>query len=309
MECAVSISHRHIEVFRAVMTSGSVTGAASLLYTSQPTVSRELARLEQLLGFALFERQRGRLQPTAPALALFDEVQRSYIGLERIAGVAANLGRQDRGQLSLLCLPAFAHALLPAVCRRFAAGHHGVGIAITPQESPLLEEWLSAQRYDLGLTEHEAAPPGTRLQAQWLADEVCVLPDGHPLLARTVLAPQDFAGQAFVSLSPDDPYRVQLDRVFADAGVARQMLLETHSAVAVCAMVAAGLGVAIVNPLTALSLAGQGVQLRRFAVSVPFRVSLVLPEFRPATPLTGAFADAVVAELAHATAALAEALA
>ena len=50
------ITHRHIEVFRAVMTTGSATGAADLLHSSQPTVSRELARLESLLGYALFER-------------------------------------------------------------------------------------------------------------------------------------------------------------------------------------------------------------------------------------------------------------
>ena len=50
------ITHRHIEVFRAVMTAGSATGAADLLHSSQPTVSRELATLESLLGYALFER-------------------------------------------------------------------------------------------------------------------------------------------------------------------------------------------------------------------------------------------------------------
>ena len=44
------ITHRHIEVFRAVMTAGSATGAADLLHSSQPTVSRELARLESLPG-------------------------------------------------------------------------------------------------------------------------------------------------------------------------------------------------------------------------------------------------------------------
>jgi DNA-binding transcriptional LysR family regulator len=61
----MGITHRHIEVFRAVMQSGSVTGAAGLLHTSQPTVSRELARLEQVLGFSLFDRVRGAssLQP------------------------------------------------------------------------------------------------------------------------------------------------------------------------------------------------------------------------------------------------------
>ena len=44
----LALTHRHIEVFRAVMTAGSVTSAAQLLFTSQPTVSRELARMESL---------------------------------------------------------------------------------------------------------------------------------------------------------------------------------------------------------------------------------------------------------------------
>lgn len=285
----MNISHRHIEVFRAVMTSGSVTAAAALLHTSQPTVSRELARLEQLLGFVLFDRIKGRLLPTAPALALFDEVQRSYIGLERIVEAAANLARPDGGQLAVACLPAFAHALLPAVCRRLQQSEGLVRVAITPQESPLLEEWLSAQRFDIGLTESEEAPPGTTLMPLLRADEVCVLPDGHPLLQKAVLTPQDFAGQPFVSLSPQDSYRLQLDAVFAAAGVARQLVWETHSAVSVCALVQQGLGVAIVNPLTALAMAGQGLQLRRFTVSVPFAVGVVLPQFRPSTPLAARF--------------------
>lgn len=294
----MEISHRHIEVFRAIMLSGSVTGAATLLRTSQPTVSRELARLEQLLGYALFQRDKGRLQATARALALYDEVQRAYVGLQRVSEAAANLARLDQAQLALVCLPAFAHALVPAVCRRLHAVAGQARVAITPQESPLLEEWLSAQRFDLGLTEHSEAPPGTRLQAVLEADELCVLPEGHPLLAHSVLTPQHFAGQPFVSLSPDDRYRRLLDAVFEQAGVSRQLLWETHSAVSVCALVREGLGVAIVNPLTALAMAGHGLQLRRFAVSVPYRVSLVQPLYRPASPLSATFIDMLQQEAA-----------
>jgi len=55
----MALTQRQIEVFRAVMTAGSVTKVAGLLYTSQPTVRRELARLEQVIGLALFERQYG----------------------------------------------------------------------------------------------------------------------------------------------------------------------------------------------------------------------------------------------------------
>jgi len=168
-----------------------------------------------------------------------------------------------------------------------------VSIAITPEESPALEELLAEQRHDLGLTEHNNPPPGTRLEPLLEADEVCVLPAGHPLLAKPVLQPADFAGERFVSLAAADPYRIQLDEVFRNHGVARALALETHSAVSVCAMVREGLGVAVVNPLTALAFAGNGLELRAFSVSIPFRVSLVRPEYRPSTPLADQFAQAL----------------
>jgi len=171
-----------------------------------------------------------------------------------------------------------------------------VSIAITPEESPLLEELLAEQRHDLGLTEHNNPPPGTRLEPLLAADEVCVLPEGHPLLVKPALEPGDFQGERFISLAAADPYRIQLDEVFRNHGVARVLAMETHSAVSVCSLVREGLGIAVVNPLTALAFAGHGLALRRFAVSIPFRVSVVRPEYRPSTPLADQFVVALRAE-------------
>jgi DNA-binding transcriptional LysR family regulator len=247
------LTHRHVEIFRAVMTAGSVTGAAQALFTSQPTISRELSRMESLLRLTLFDRVRGRLLPTVQAYALFEEVQRSYAGLERVADTALRLRQFTEGQLSLACLPAFAHALLPGACARFQAAHPGVSVSVNPVESPLLEERLAAR---------------------------------------------DFAGQAFVSFHPRDRYRQGVDKVFAEAGIDRQLAVETDSAVAVCAMVRHGLGLAIVNPLTALALGGPnaGIEVRPLAFSIPFRVFSVRPAHRPGNPLVARFEAALQAE-------------
>ncbi|MBT9527568.1 MAG: LysR family transcriptional regulator, partial [Rhizobacter sp.] len=187
------------------------------------------------------------------------------------------------------CLPALAHGLLPQATQLFVAAYPRVGVSITPQESPLLEEWLTEQRFDLGLCERLHAPAATSLTPLLQADEVCVLPDGHPLLAKRVLRPTDFAGQPFVSFAPSDPYRQLVDDLFEAQGVQRQLALETASAASVCALVRQGLGLAIVNPLTALELAGTGLQIRPLSVSIPFAVTLVLPQLRPASPLRDAF--------------------
>ena len=275
------LSHRHIEVFRALMTTGSVTAAAQALFTSQPTVSRELARMEQLTGLPLFERVRGRLRATTQALALFDEVQRSHIGLERIRQTAAQLKLHGQGLVSVLCLPVFSQTLLPGACARLIEQHPGVSLHITPQESPFLEQMLASQTHDLGLTEHDRAPPGTRQTPLLQADEVAVLPEGHALAHKRQLKLTDFADQPFVSLAAADPYRQQLDALFAQQGVAPTRQIETPSAASVCAMVAQGLGLSIVNPLTAMDYVGRGLVIRRLSPSIPFRASLVRPLQRP----------------------------
>ncbi|WP_089527779.1 LysR family transcriptional regulator [Pantoea ananatis] len=293
------INWRHIEIFHAVMTSGNLTQAATLLQTSQPTVSRELARLERQLSLTLFERVRGRLQPTVQGLRLFEEVQRSWYGLDRIIDAAEGLRQFRQGELSVACLPVFSQSLLPPVCQTFLQRYPDVSLNIIPQESPLLEEWLSAQRYDLGITETQHAPAGTDRQALLTCDEVCVLPQHHRLAQRALLTPQDFAGENYVSLSRTDSYRQLLDALFHEQGVTRRMVMETHSAASVCAMVQAGVGISVVNPLTALDYADSGVVMRPFSVAVPFTVSLVRPQHRPASALVEAFVNHLLQQVAR----------
>ena len=130
-------------------------------------------------------------------------------------------------------------------------------------------------------------------------DEVAVLPAAHPLCAKRRLAPADFAGQPFVSFHPRDRYRQIVDKLFADAGVDRQLAVEIDNAVAVCAMVRHGLGLAIVNPLTALALTSAGgaaIEVRPLSVAIPFRVHAVRPAHRPGNPRVARFEAALQAE-------------
>src|SRR5699024_1633699 len=67
---------RYIELFHAILTTGSLTGAAKLLNISQPAASKALQHAEAQLGFDLFSRVRGRLQPTREALLLRHRIER-----------------------------------------------------------------------------------------------------------------------------------------------------------------------------------------------------------------------------------------
>ena len=303
----MKLSFRHVEVFRAIMTSGSATAAAQLLHTSQPTVSRELARFEQLTQLRLFERASGKLVPTEQALMLHEEVERAYTGLERIARTADAIRHFSQGQVSIACLPAFAQALLPRACLAFRSQYPGVSIKITAQESALLQESMSTQRFHLGLTEDISAPPGTAIETLLALDVVCVLPSDHALCKRAgaVLTPEDFAGQDFVYLGSDDPYRQRVDALFSERGITRRLVVETPSAGAVCETVRMGVGIAIVNPLTALAYAGPGIQLRRFSQAITYHVMLARPQFKPASAVVDRFVDVLRASCTEIEAALA----
>ncbi|MGI3448683.1 LysR family transcriptional regulator [Citrobacter freundii] len=292
-----AVNLRHIEIFHAIMTAGNLTEAARMLHTSQPTVSRELARFEQVLGLKLFERSRGRLHPTVQGLRLFEEVQRSWYGLDRIVSAAESLREFRQGELSIVCLPVFSQSFLPPLLQPFLARYPQVNIQIVPQESPLLEEWLSAQRHDLGLTETLHTPAGTKRTELLSLDEVCVLPPGHPLTRKSVLTPQDFQGENYISLSRTDSYRQLLDALFNEHQVKRRMVIETHSAASICAMVRAGVGISVVNPLTALDYEHSGIVIRRFSIPVPFTVSLIHPLHRPTSALVDAFSAHLLAEM------------
>jgi len=277
------LSWRQIEIFHAVMTQGTLTSAATLLRTSQPTLSRELARLEQQLAVPLFRRSQGRLHPTQQGFRLFEEVQRSWYGRQRIQETAAGLAQLEQAEITIACLPAFSQCLLPYACAAYLQDYPAASMTITPQESPLLEEWLTAQRFDLGITETQSVPEGCDNDNLLTVDEVCILPRQHPLAARTCLTPEDFRDLPFISLSRSDSYRQLLDQLFVTSGITRRLALETHSAASVCAMVGQGCGVSIINPLTALDYLPHNVVMRRFSVSVPFTVNLVTPRHRPAS--------------------------
>ena len=294
-----AITHRQLAMFRAIMLHGNLSRAAEVSASSQPTLSRELARLEQVLGFALFDRVRGRLRPTARAMALMQEVERSFVGLDQIAARALELRTLATGRLRLACLPALAQALVPHALVRFAKALPLASVSVLPLESPWLEQAMSEQRFDVGLSETTEAPSGVALHSILRINEVAVLPRGHRLAKKTVLQPQDFEGERFISLAAGDPYRIEIDRMFAQAGVQRNTGLETASAAAVCAMVRHGLGLAIVNPLTALELSGPDLLVRPLSVSIAFTVSLLLPEVAAPHPLRDTLVKAISGAAKH----------
>ncbi|UQS17179.1 LysR family transcriptional regulator [Pseudomonas sp. HS6] len=289
----MKISIRHVEIFKAVMASGSITGAADALGTSQPTVSRELSSFERSMGMQLFERTKGRLKATRQGVALHNEILKTYDGLSKIGLAAAEIKQGLYEKITVVSLPILSQTLLPDSISKFLQHYPELNISLTTHDSPLLEESLSLQSHDLGLIEGSRAPMGTTAEPLLRVDEVCILPPHHPLCHQTVIDPAALANHTFVHLAPNDPYRHQLDDLFNTRGINRRQIIEVDNSATICQMVLRGVGVSIINPLAANVYASQGLQVRRLAASIPFTVSIVRPIHRGSSHIIESFIDCI----------------
>lgn len=269
---------RQLEIFRAVMMSGSASRAAELLQVTQPAVSRALAELEENIGFFLFDRVKGRLVPTPEGNLFFRDVNDSFIGLDRIRSSAARIRDFGLGTVRIASQAALGSTLVPRAIKAFREAHPDVAITLQVLSSAAVRDHVMYQQFDIGLAAEEVDLSGVEHRLFGNFRAVCALPPGHPLAAKDVIRPEDLEGEPFIALSPEDRLRAQLTKVFDEAGVKPQVVVETPYALTVCALVLNGVGVGIVNLVAAEGFPERGLILRPFEPEIYFRSYLL---FRP----------------------------
>ena len=292
---------RQIEAFRAVMLRHTVTRAAESLHISQPAVSRLIADLESRVGFVLFDRQQGRLTPTAEARVLSEEVERAFVGMDRISQAARQIRAMRRGSLRVAGSPAVALDLLPAVIARFVERHAGIDISLLTHSATTVVEKVASGQCDVGVIAEPIPHPAVRSERLANAVMRCIVPRGHRLARKASLTPADLRGERFVSFPQSFDARSAIDRVFVDAGVARDLVIEAQLSQAIVALVANGAGVALVDPVTA-AFARQRVAVRPFTPAVPDHFYLVTNGSRPLSLVAETFCGAMREAFEHAIA-------
>lgn len=273
---------RQLEAFRAVMMSGSVTQAAHSLNLSQPAVSKMIADLEHAVGFKLFVRSKGTtLGVTPEAEAFLFEVERSFIGISALKQAALDIRNMSTGNLRLAALPALGVSFLPGVISEYRQRRPGVTIHLQTRSSSTVRHWISNQQFEVGLATRAREVAGIRMEKFLRCAGACVLPLGHSLASRDVIVPADLKGERFISLATEDPTRRRIDRVFEDAGVERNIVVETQYAMTICALVTQGVGCSILNPVTAADYVERGVVVKPFVPRIEFEYMLFTPALRP----------------------------
>jgi DNA-binding transcriptional LysR family regulator len=156
--------------------------------------------------------------------------------------------------------------------------------------------WVAAQQFDFGFATPAGEIEGLISEPFLAGRGVCVLPPGHPLARRKVIRPADLQGAPFVSLALEDPARRKIDSVFEQAGVERNIVVETQYAMTICGLVQRGVGCTILNPVTALDHVPLGLVLKPFEPVVMFEYMLYRPAHRPLSLVARRFIELLCAQ-------------
>lgn len=268
---------RQIETYQAVMTYGTTSRAAEALDMSQPAVSKAIAALERSIGFKLFDREKGRLTPSAEGQLFFREVQISLAGLAKLRSAAARIRDYGSGDIRLACLSAFSTNLVPDAIALFRKKHPQVAVSLSVNGSSVIRDMVAANQIDIAVTADEIDTSGVETEAFAKIAAVLAMPPGHPLEAKDVIAPEDLDHLPFVALAPEDTTRHEAEAIFLNHGVAPQIIVETAYSSTICALVLAGAGCGIVDPITATGYLERGLVLRPMEPSVSFRTLMLFP--------------------------------
>lgn len=248
---------RHLEIFHAVMRTGSTSGAADLLNLSQSAASKALVQAEHALGITLFQRVRGRLVRTREAEQIFAQTSLLFAQAENVQRLVRNLKRDPEDHLRVGCLPSLGLGLIPCAMAAFRERCPGVSLELsTGNGDELLERLLVheldvAVSFDMPLRQGLARLPVGDVPVVHVASEADAGAVAGDCVHLAALDPQRWIGSG-----GNDPLaqciRDTCDRLHLPEP---SPMIETRTYYIAAALARQGVGFALVDAFTAQAIA------------------------------------------------------
>lgn len=295
----MKINLRQIEAFRLVFQTGSMTTAAKLMSVTQPAISRLIRDLEAHTQLSLFTRTGTGLASTQDAVLFYNEVERSFLGLQHVANAALAIRENREKLIHIATTGAFAYQCIPKALTFFRGRWPLVSIKLTVTRSSEILELVATRQCDMGVTVIPPNPPGIEHEPLPHFPVVCILPVGHRLAKKQVVTPDDLAGEALFIPPRKSLLQQEVARAFEAAGVPMNVMGEFSLGSAICEMVAQGSAVSVLDALSAKGAGYENVIVRPFEPAMEFRPKLIFPAGVPRSKPLTVFAKAIESRLAE----------
>ncbi len=270
LPASTSLDAGSLLVVGAIAATGSITAAAHQLGSSQPAVSQHLRRLEQRLGMPVVERVGRGVRLTDAGRILAEHAEAVDRALRAATEEVAALAGLRSGRVRLVAFPSASSMLVPRLLARVSDEVPGLGVSFVEAEPPEAVAAVRAGEADVAITfsypgdpddPHRASAAGLQVHRLGSDPMRLVLPIDHPRAADEQVDLAALAGERWIAGCPR--CRGHLLGLCRSSGFEPDIAHETDNAIAVTALVAAGLGVALL-PSLALSAARlpEGVVVR-----------------------------------------------
>lgn len=261
------------------MLTGSISGAAKLLFISQPAVSRLVAHTEQTLNLRLFNRTKGKLVPTPEAEALFREVEAFYQHALSVDEFSQNLAQGNSGKLNIAASPALCMGLMPNAIKAFVDRYPQIRVHFHSTLLVDMAQELLSNKVDLVVSvlplenANLVAAPFTEGRM------VCVMPEDHELSKQDVVTMHDLARYPLIVHEPGVPFGQMVSAAFNKAGLPVHPRIDVHETDVACALVRAGAGIAMVDEFTVSGLGWSDLKVLPMAEEIKLTPSILRSKF------------------------------
>lgn len=289
-----------LEAFHTVVTNSSITKAAEILGVTQPAVSAQVARLEASLGFSLFARNGGRLNLTNEGRQFHAQVVHALDMFQRLDRVAETIRDGESGTLVIASHPSASISLIPPLMARFRKDYPETRIRMINRTSEEVRSFFPAASIDIGIAELPTDIAGVDVR-KYKLDCVAILPKGHPLAEKAVVTPTDLSGEPFLAMPSERSISHRIREAFSVEGATFNSIGEVDFFSSICAMVAEGGGVSIVDSWSARMFGKMGLEIRPFEPTITYEIGVITSSEWPLSRLAQAFLSLIDSTLTKET--------
>lgn len=246
MQSGGALEVHQLRYFLAVVQTGGFTAAAEVCHVSQPSLSIQVAKLEDEAGGPLLERHRTGARLTERGRLFLPRAQEVLRHLEEARREWSELDGLRRGEVTLGCLPTTGAYLLPPLLRAFRRQYPDLTVRLREESSPRLAQALNEGEVDLAFVDEAGTAPGLRTYPLFSEPLLVAVPTDHRLAGRGAIAIEALTGEPLIVMKSGHGFRKIVLDYLERRGIDPVVVYESSGIETVQALVEAGLGVSIV---------------------------------------------------------------
>ncbi len=235
-----------LECFRLVGRHQHISRAADQLGTSQPAVSRSIARLESKLGVRLFERVGRSVVLTKKGRSFLQVIDRAHGEIEEAEGHLFGQSEDASRIVALGFLRTLGTKFVPQVLRRFKEQYAEIDFSFSQNNTTAIEEALEKGDLDLIFTAVPPSRPSLAWERLFDQELVLIAKRTHRLAGKKTVRLRNLSHEPFVTFKRGHVVRTLTERLCSEAGFVPTISFEGDDSSSIPGFVAAGFGIAIV---------------------------------------------------------------